>query len=73
MKSIMEQTIIVRVLVFIYLVSVVLNIFNVFHSGNDSQGRSQDFSKGGHRGYSPAALHRVSAGSVVLSRHEGPY
>ena len=39
------------------------------------QGRSQDFSKrgGGHRGYSPAALPRVSAGSVVLLRHEGPY
>ena len=31
MKLIMEQTIIVRVLVFIYLVSVVLTISNVFH------------------------------------------
>ena len=31
------------------------------------------FQRGGHRGYSPAALPRVSAGSVVLSRHEGPY
>ena len=44
------------------------------------QGRSQDFSKGGspsgdRRLYMvyTAALPRVSAGSVVLSRHEGPY
>ena len=51
------------------------------------QGRSQDFSKGGSQRLltrSPsgdrrlymvytAALPRVSAGSVVLSRHEGPY
>ena len=44
------------------------------------QGRSQDFSKGGspsgdRRLYMvyTAALPCVSAGSVVLSRHEGPY
>ena len=51
------------------------------------QGRSQDFSKGGSQRLltrSPSgdrrlyivyttALPRVSAGSVVLSRHEGPY
>ena len=48
------------------------------------QGRSQDFSKGGSQTGTPsgdrrlymvytAALPRVSAGSVVLSRHEGPY
>ena len=51
------------------------------------QGRSQDFSKGASQRLltrSPsgdrrlymvyiAALPRVSAGSVVLSRHEGPY
>ena len=52
------------------------------------QGRSQEFSGGGgHRGYSadhhpgitdyiwfiPLLSPRVSAGSVVLSRHEGPY
>ena len=47
------------------------------------QGRSQDFSKGGSQTGTPsgdrrlymvytAALPRVSAGSVVLSRHEGP-
>ena len=44
------------------------------------QGRSQDFSKGGspsgdrqlYMVYT-AALPRVSAGSIVLSRHEGPY
>ena len=52
-----------------------------------SQGHSQDLSRGGHRDYSTgtpsgdrrlymvytAALPHVSAGSVVLSRHEGPY
>ena len=49
-----------------------------------TQGRSQDFSKGGSQTGTPsgyrrlymvytAALPRVSAGSVVLSRHEGPY
>ena len=53
-----------------------------------SQGRSRDLSKGGgHRDYSTgtpsgdrrlymvytAALPHVSAGSVVLSWHEGPY
>ena len=48
-----------------------------------SQGRSQDFSKGrSQQGHHPgiadymvytAALPRVSAGSVVLSGHEGPY
>ena len=44
------------------------------------QGCSQDFSKGGspsrdRRLYMvyTAALPRVSAGSIVLSRHEGPY
>ena len=48
------------------------------------QGRSQDFSKGCSQTGTPsgdrrlymvytAALPRVSAGSVVLSRHEGPY
>ena len=44
------------------------------------QGRSQDFSKGGSQRLLTrlymvytAALPRVSAGSVVLSRHEGPY
>ena len=44
------------------------------------QGRSQDFSKGGspsgdRRVYMvyTAALPRVSVGSVILSRHEGPY
>ena len=48
------------------------------------QGRSQDFSKGGSQTGTPsgdrrlymvytAALPRVSAGSVVLLRHEGPY
>ena len=44
------------------------------------QGRSQDFSKGGspsgdRRLYMvyTAALPRVSAGSVILLRHEGPY
>ena len=47
------------------------------------QGRSQDFSKGGSKTGIPsgdrrlymvyiAALPRVSAGSVVLSRHKGP-
>ena len=45
-----------------------------------SQGRSQEFSKGGSQRLLTrlymvytAALSRVSAGSVVLSRHEGPY
>ena len=52
-----------------------------------AQGRSQDFSKGGSQRLltrSPsgdrglymvytAAFPRASAGSVVLSRHEGPY
>ena len=49
-------------------------------SQHSAQGRSQDFSKGGspsgdRRLYMvyTAALPRVSAGSVVLSRHEGPY
>ena len=37
------------------------------------QGRSQDFSKGGSQKLLTAALPRVSAGSVVLLRHEGPY
>ena len=37
------------------------------------QGRSQDFSKGGSQRLLNAALPRVSAGPVVLSRHEGPY
>ena len=48
------------------------------------QGRSQDFSKGGSQTGTPsgdrrlymvytAAFPRVSAGSIVLSRHEGPY
>ena len=48
------------------------------------QGRSQDFSKGGSQTGTPsgdcrlymvytAALPHVSAGSVVLSRHEAPY
>ena len=48
------------------------------------QERSQDFSKGGSQTGTPSgdrrlymvytgALPRVSAGSVVLSRHEGPY
>ena len=52
---------------------------------HEDQGRSQDFSKGGgsqtgtpsgdRRLYMvyTTALPRVSAGSVVLSRHEGPY
>ena len=38
-----------------------------------TRGIARIFQRGGHRGYSPAALPRVSAGSVVLSRHEGPY
>ena len=38
-----------------------------------TRGVARIFQRGGHRGYSPAALPRVSAGSVVLSRHEGPY
>ena len=53
-------------------------------SKNVTQGRSKDFSKGGVTAGTPsgdrrlymvytAALPRVSAGSVVLSRHEGPY
>ena len=37
-----------------------------------TRGVARIFQRGGHRGYSPAALPRVSAGSVVLSRHEGP-
>ena len=37
------------------------------------QGGSQDFSKGGSQRLYTAALPRVSAGSVILSRHEGPY
>ena len=51
---------------------------------NEDQGRSQDFSKGGSQTGTPSgdrrlymvyttALPRVSAGSVVSSRHEGPY
>ena len=50
---------------------------------HEDQGRSQDFSKGGSQTGTPSgdrrlymvyttALPRVSAGSVVLSRHEGP-
>ena len=38
-----------------------------------TRGVARIFQRGGHRGYSPAALPRVSAGSVVLSRHQGPY
>ena len=38
-----------------------------------TRGVARIFQRGGHRGYSPAALLRVSAGSVVLSRHQGPY
>ena len=38
-----------------------------------TRGVARIFQRGGHRGYSSAALPRVSAGSVVLSRHEGPY
>ena len=38
-----------------------------------TRGVARIFQRGGHRGYSPAALPRVSAGSVVLSRYEGPY
>ena len=38
-----------------------------------TQERSQDFSKGGSQRLYTAALPRVSAGSVVLSWHEGPY
>ena len=59
----------------------------VFCGSQQRQGRSQDFSKGGSQRLltrSPsgdrrlymvytAAFPRVSAGSVVLSRHEGPY
>ena len=37
-----------------------------------TQGGSQDFSKGGSQRLYTAALPRVSVGSVVLSRHEGP-
>ena len=51
---------------------------------HEDQGRSQDFSKGGSQTGTPsgdrrlymvytAALPGVSAGSVVSSRHEGPY
>ena len=51
---------------------------------HEDQGRSQDFSNGGSQTGTPsgdrrlymvytAALPRVSAGSVVSSRHEGPY
>ena len=51
---------------------------------HEDQGRSQDFSKGGSQTGTPsgnrrlyvvyiAALPRVSAGSVILSQHEGPY
>ena len=38
-----------------------------------TRGVARIFQRGGHRGYSPAALPRVSAGSVVLSRNQGPY
>ena len=37
------------------------------------QGHSQDFSKGGSQRLLTAALPRVSAGSVVLLRNEGPF
>ena len=51
---------------------------------HEDQGRSQDFSKGGSQKGTPSgdrrlymvyttALPRVSAGSVVSSRYEGPY
>ena len=51
---------------------------------HEDQGRSQDFSKGGSQTGTPSgdrrlymvyttALPRVSAGTVVSSRHEGPY
>ena len=51
---------------------------------HEDQGRSQDFSKGGSQTGTPSgdrrlymvyttALPRVSAGSDVSSRHEGPY
>ena len=51
---------------------------------HEDQGRSQDFSKGGSQTGTPSedrrlymvyttALPRVSAGSVVSSRHEGLY
>ena len=52
----------------------------ILKATNLEQGRSQDFSKGGspsggRRLYMvyTATLPRVSAGSVVLSRYEGPY
>ena len=38
-----------------------------------TRGVARIFQRGAHRGYSPAALPRVSAGSVVLSRNQGPY
>ena len=48
-----------------------------FYGRHIKQGRSQDFSKGWGGGGSQrlltAALPRVSVGSVVSSRHEGPY
>ena len=43
------------------------------HGNYEGQGRSQDFSKGEWQRLLTAALPSVSAGSVVLSRHEGPY
>ena len=60
-------------------------LFSEFYGiRHHEQGRSQDFSKGGSQTGTPsgdrrlymvytAALPRVSAGSVVLTRHEGPY
>ena len=61
-----------------------INLFIYFFNMHLYQGRSQDFSKGGSQTGTPsgdhrlymvytAALPRVSAGSVVLSRHEGSY
>ena len=38
-----------------------------------TQGRSGDFLKGGSQRLYTAALSHVSAGSVVLLRHEGRY
>ena len=60
---------------------------NVVHDVTIDKGVARIFQRGGHRGYSPdhhpgitdyiwfipLLSPRVSAGSVVLSRHEGPY